>query len=157
IPAAARPRTFGDDSMPLRRFLLSFPPEADKVILSGDEAHHLTHVLRVKPGDSIELIDGAGKIWRGDVAVIFPSPLTVTIDGLVELTPTNITVVRLVLVQSLCKAEKLEWILEKTTELGIAEIRLLAADRSVLKVPEQKAQAKLDRWNKIIVAAAKQS
>jgi 16S rRNA (uracil1498-N3)-methyltransferase len=115
------------------------------------------HVLRVKSGDSIELIDGSGRIWRGDVAVISLAPLTVTIDGLAELAPTDITAVRLTLIQSLCKAEKLEWILEKTTELGIAEIRLLAADRSVLKVPEQKAQAKVDRWTKIIAAAAKQS
>jgi len=143
--------------MPARRFLLSSPPEADKAILSGDEAHHLTHVLRVKPGDAVELIDGSGKIWRGNVAVISPSPLTVTIDVLVELAPRDLAEVRLILVQSLCKPERLEWILEKTTELGIAEICLLAADRSVLKVPEQKVQAKLDRWNKIIVAATKQS
>ena len=143
--------------MPLRRFLLSSPPEGNKAILSGGEAHHLMHVLRVKSGDSIELIDGSGRIWRGDVAVISLAPLTVTIDGLAELAPTDITAVRLTLIQSLCKAEKLEWILEKTTELGIAEIRLLAADRSVLKVPEQKAQAKVDRWTKIIAAAAKQS
>jgi 16S rRNA (uracil1498-N3)-methyltransferase len=50
----------------------------------------------------------------------------------------------------------LEWILQKTTELGISEIRLLAAEHSVLKIPPEKVQAKLERWNKIILGAAKQ-
>ena len=140
-----------------RRFLLSSPPQANQTTLSGEEAHHLLHVLRAKLGDSVELIDGKGGAWRGKVAEIRTAPLAVTINQLTELPRNEDATLRLTLIQSLCKTDKLEWILEKTTELGISEIRLLAADRSVLKLPEHKIEAKLERWNKIIVGAAKQS
>jgi 16S rRNA (uracil1498-N3)-methyltransferase len=138
-----------------RRFFLSSPPQGNRAAVSGEEAHHLIHVLRAEIGDSIELTDGSGSAWRGQVAGI--DNASVTIRDLVELPRQDDSGVRLILVQSLCKADKLEWILQKTTELGISEIRLLAADRSVLKVPKEKVQGKLERWNKIVLGAAKQS
>jgi len=137
-----------------RRFLLSSPPLANQATLSGDEAHHLIHVLRAEIGDSIELIDGSGSVWRGEVAEL--DSASVKIRNLVDL-PQEDSTIRRILVQSLCKADKLEWILQKTTELGVSEIRLLDADRSVLKIPNDKVQRRLERWNKIILGAAKQS
>ncbi len=140
-----------------RRFFLSSLPQANQATLYGDEAHHLIHVLRAKLGDPVELIDGTGSEWRGRVAEIQTALLAVTINQLIELPRMKDATPRLTLIQSLCKADKLEWILEKTTELGISEIRLLAANRSVLKVPQHRIEAKLERWSKIIVGAAKQS
>lgn len=137
-----------------RRFFVSLAPRAGQATVSGEEAHHLIHVLRSQIGDSIELIDGSGNAWRGQVAEI--DSASVTIRDLVELPRSDASATRLILVQSLCKSDKLEWILQKTTELGISEICLLAADRSVLKIPKEKVQAKLERWNKIILSAAKQ-
>jgi 16S rRNA (uracil1498-N3)-methyltransferase len=137
-----------------RRFFLSSPPQANQVTLSGGEAHHLIHVLRAEAGDLVELIDGSGSVWRGEVAELDAASLK--IRNLVEL-PRDDSAVRLILVQSLCKADKLEWILQKTTELGVSEIRLLSADRLVLKIPNEKVQGKLERWNRIILGAAKQS
>jgi len=138
-----------------RRFFLSSPPQAGRATVSREEAHHLIHVLRTEIGDAIELIDGSGSTWRGQVSEI--SSTSVTIRDLVELPRLDDGAVRLILVQSLCKSDKLEWILQKATELGISEIRLLAAERSVLKIPTERVQSKLERWNKIILAAAKQS
>src|SRR5262249_23109739 len=136
------------------RFFISSPPLAGQATVSGEEAHHLIHVLRAGIGDLIELIDGSGSAWRGRVAEI--DSTTVIIKELVELPRVHASAIRLILVQSLCKSDKLEWILQKTTELGISEIRLLAADRSVLKIPKDRVPAKLERWNKIILGAAKQ-
>jgi|RhiMetdeSRZDD1v2_1073273.scaffolds.fasta_scaffold08459_9 16S rRNA (uracil1498-N3)-methyltransferase len=137
-----------------RRFFVSLAPQANQATVSGEEAHHLIHVLRAQVGDSIELIDGSGSAWRGQVAEI--DSTSVIIRDLIELPRSDASPNRLILVQSLCKSDKLEWILQKVTELGISEIRLLAADRSVLKIPEGKIQAKLERWNKIVLGAAKQ-
>src|SRR5215510_7914268 len=88
-----------------RRFLLSSPPQANQATLSGDEAHHLIHVLRAEIGDSIELIDGSGSVWRGEVAEF--ESASVKIRNLVDL-PQQDATIRLILVQSLCKADKLE-------------------------------------------------
>jgi 16S rRNA (uracil1498-N3)-methyltransferase len=137
-----------------RRFFVSSPPQASQATLSREEAHHLIHVLRAQVGDSIELIDGSGSAWRGEVAEI--DSTSVIIRDLVELPRSDASAIRLILVQSLCKSDKLEWILQKVTELGVSEIRLLVADRSVLKIPKERVHAKLERWNKIILGAAKQ-
>ncbi len=140
--------------MSSRRFFLSEPPADSNAVLVGEEAHHLAHVLRAEPGRIVELIDGSGKAWRGVVRQVFAD--RVVLEKL-ELLQGDSLSVRVGLVQSLCKADKLEWILQKTTELGASDIYLLEADRSVMKVAKDKIENKMDRWQKIILAAAKQS
>ena len=141
--------------MNARRFFLPRSPEGDEATLSGEEAHHLIHVLRAELGDSIELINGSGAVWRGEIAEV--RPYSVEIANLTLLPKDQAPVANIILIQSLCRTEKLEWILQKTTELGIAEIFLLNPSRSVLRIPKDKTQHKLERWSKIILAAAKQS
>ena len=102
----------------------------------------------------IELLDGSGKVWKGIIDSICPDSVSV---AHLELIPPSNSSKRMVLVQSLCKADKLEWILQKVTELGIAEIRLLEAKRSVVKLPQEKMKNKMERWRKIILGATKQS
>ena len=141
--------------MQRRRFHLSSPPEGSRASLRGDEAHHLVRVLRARVGELIELMDGSGRVWKGAIAEINPDSVEVTKLSL--LTPEQPLSKRVILIQSLCKGEKLEWILQKATELGVAEIYLLNAERSVVKLPKDKITDKLDRWKKIIIGAAKQS
>ena len=81
-----------------RRFFLSSPPQANQAILSGDEAHQLIHVLRAETGDLVELIDGSGSVWRGEVAELDSAAVKIRI--LVDL-PQEDSAVRLILVQSL--------------------------------------------------------
>lgn len=75
----------------------------------------------------------------------------------VELLDTPSAAARLGLIQSLCRADKLEWVLEKCTEIGIDDIYLLEATRSVVRIPQERLDSKMNRWEKIILAAAKQS
>ena len=78
-------------------------------------------------------------------------------DKLTLLSGDEIKEVRIDLILALCKADKLEWILEKTTEIGVANIYLLNAERSVVKLPADRLQGRIDRWQKIMNAASKQS
>jgi 16S rRNA (uracil1498-N3)-methyltransferase len=141
--------------MSSRRFLLSTPPVDSKAVLAGEEAHHLAHVLRAQPGRVVELIDGSGRVWQGIVDHIDTD--RVSLESVKLLPPENAPETRISLIQSLCKAEKLEWILQKATELGIPEIYLLEAERSVLRIPKEKIAARIERWQKIALAATKQS
>jgi 16S rRNA (uracil1498-N3)-methyltransferase len=102
----------------------------------------------------VELLDGSGQVWRGVVERCSESE--VVLSG-VELLETPSATARLGLIQSLCKADKLEWILEKCTEIGVDDIYLLQAARSVAKIPEERFDAKMQRWQKIMLAAVKQS
>jgi 16S rRNA (uracil1498-N3)-methyltransferase len=140
--------------MSSRRFLLSEPPSNGRATLRGSEAHHLRNVLRAEPGRAVELIDGSGRIWR---AVVDQCSVAEVELREVELLETASAALRLGLIQSLCKADKLEWILEKCTEIGIDDIYLLEAARSVVRVPKERLEAKMERWQKIILGAVKQS
>jgi len=140
--------------MSSRRFLLLEPPSNGRATLRGSEAHHLRNVLRAEPGRAVELIDGSGRIWQAVVGQCSAAVVELTE---VELLETASAAPHLGLIQSLCKADKLEWILEKCTELGIDEIYLLEAARSVVRVPKERLEAKMERWQRIILGAVKQS
>jgi len=140
--------------MSSRRFLLSEPPSEGRAALRGSEAHHLRNVLRAETGRIVELIDGSGRVWRAVVDKCTDSGVDLC---KVELLETPAAAARLGLIQSLCKADKLEWILEKCTEIGIDDIYLLEAARSVVRIPRERLDSKMNRWEKIILAAAKQS
>jgi len=140
--------------MSSRRFLLSEPPSEGRAALRGSEAHHLRNVLRAEPGRIVELIDGSGRVWRAVVNKCEESSVDLC---KVELLETPAATARLGLIQSLCKADRLEWILEKCTEIGIDDIYLLEAARSIARIPRERFDSKMSRWEKIILAAAKQS
>jgi 16S rRNA (uracil1498-N3)-methyltransferase len=141
--------------MSSRRFFLSAPPEDGKAILIGEEAHHLTHVLRANPGRAVELIDGSGRIWNGIVGSVEGD--RVLLENIELLSSKAAPAKPVSLIQSLCKLEKLEWILQKTTELGVSEIYLLQAERSILRIPKERIETRMERWRKIALAASKQS
>lgn len=137
-----------------RRFFLSNQPIDGQAQLTGSEAHHLANVLRAKPGDTLELIDGKGAVWQGLISSIEAGTIRLTRLEMMKQHESSAT--RLILAQSLCKADKLEWILQKAAELGADEIFLLAAERCVVKITQDKLAHKMERWEKIILAAAKQ-
>lgn len=119
--------------------------------LSGEEAHHLIRVARVRAGEKVRLFDGRGNIWTGVVTEIDPgSPL---ITRLVAL-PPNEPDHPVHLLAGLIKGDRWEWLLEKAVELGATRITPLLTSRTVAKPPE--GASRLARWEKIITAASKQ-
>ncbi len=138
-----------------RRLYLQSSPRGESAVLSGSEAHHLIRVLRARRGDRVELIDGSGRVWTGEVAGIGSE--SVDLSNVTLIVEESSSSTSLVLLQSLCKPDKLEWTLQKTTELGVTEIYLVEAERSVMRIPTARIEAKMDRWKKIIIGAAKQS
>ena len=160
----ARPEQFSDDRHRLR--------------ITGEDFHHMTRVLRMKEGEelSVSVMDEA------DDRPHPPDGRNVTTEeekqvsreeyrfGIEEITQDAVICtlrfakrdtaelpVRIILLQGLPKGDKMEQIIEKNTELGIAEIVPVALKRCVVKLDKKKAAARVARWNKIAEAAAKQS
>jgi RsmE family RNA methyltransferase len=92
-------------------------------------------------------MDGSGRVWRAVVEQCSESGVDLC---KVELLDTPSAAARLGLIQSLCRADKLEWVLEKCTEIGIDDIYLLEASRSIVRIPRERLDAKMSRWQKII-------
>jgi 16S rRNA (uracil1498-N3)-methyltransferase len=113
----------------------------------------LAVVLRKIPGEEVRLFDGENRSYRARLESISPDRVEGAI--LEELKASRLPY-RLRLFQGMPKGDKLEWILEKGTELGVAEFIPVVTERSVVRVPSDRIPKKLDRWRKIVLAAAGQ-
>lgn len=127
----------------------------ETIRLTGENCHHLRHVLRLKNGQEILIKDGQGTDYYCIIEASSDAEIICRIEDIqrsfTEL-PAAVS-----LFQGLPKQEKMEWIIQKCVELGVAEIYPVAMKRSVSKLDEKTAAKKTERWNKIAESAAKQS
>lgn len=126
----------------------------DVLTLDGPDVHHLVRVLRLGPGDALTALDGAGAAYDAVVESASKDTLVARVTARRELPVPPLAVT---LYQALPKADKLEWIIQKATELGVSRIVPVAAERSVVKLAGDRAEGKLARWQKIAQEAAEQS
>ena len=120
--------------------------------LSMEDSGHALRVLRLDVGDEVELVCESVRYQAG-IAGIEDGMVTVAIRG--ELRPTEART-QVTLYQGLPKADKMELIAQKTTELGVYAIRPVAMERCVVKLEGKDAARKIERWQKIAREAVKQ-
>lgn len=124
-------------------------------ITDSNDIHHIKSVMRQIVGDELIINFIDAQTYRCKIIAIEPQQITVeTVEQLdiqTEL-PFNITIC-----SGLIKGDKYEWLLQKATELGATSFVTTQMDRSVVKLNEQKAAKKVDRWQKIVKEAAEQS
>ena len=126
--------------------------EQERISITGDEAHHATKVLRLRVAEPVELFDGRGCSWSGTVAEVERDRLVVSLGGPLE--PSHEARLQLTLFQARLRSEKLEWVVQKATELGVARIVIFNAERC--DAPPLKAN-RWTRLQRIAVEACKQS
>jgi 16S rRNA (uracil1498-N3)-methyltransferase len=129
--------------------------ESAKLVLDGDEFHHLVRVLRKKTGDQILVTDGNG--LRCEVRILDVGKKLLEGEILnyrkVERPKTAVTVAL-----SLLKApQRFELFLEKATELGVSTIIPMITARTISQPSSERVQGKLNRWRTIVLSAARQS
>lgn len=117
--------------------------------LEGDEAKHVARVLRARVGDTVALTNGRGSIYNGAIASMDKRRCMLTTD-LIESVPLPSPALTLVVAPTK-STDRFEWLLEKATELGISQIQPVWTERS------ERKQGKSERWNRILIAALKQS
>lgn len=130
------------------------PTPLDEIIeLPKDVTHHVLHVFRHNMEKPITVTgsDNRCGIYQ----------ITDEVDGiaqakLIEYVATDVSSYRTILVQSLLKGEKLEWVLQKATELNVDTIYLVSTANCVAKYDDKKLQSKVSRWEKIMLEAAQQ-
>lgn len=130
--------------------------ESKTVFITGNDVNHIKNVLRMKMGEEIAVSNGTdGKEYRCAIRSISADTVECELrfmkEDAVEM-PVGIT-----LFQGLPKADKMELIIQKAVELGAVRIIPVATKRCVVKLDDKKARSKVDRWQGIAEAAAKQS
>jgi 16S rRNA (uracil1498-N3)-methyltransferase len=133
------------------RFFCSTVTAGAVVELDDAETHHLQHVLRHKQGDRVELFDGQGRSATGEIVKVGRRNATLQVQDDVAMQPPSL--VELTLAVAPPKGERLRWLIEKATELGVSRLALLATERSVTE-PRDSRLAKLEQT---VIAACKQS
>jgi 16S rRNA (uracil1498-N3)-methyltransferase len=140
----------------MRRFFVRSEDVGDRQLrLRGDEAQHLTRVLRLGPGAQVVVFNGHGHEYVTEVERLEDDGVVCRILCQTEAQPTQ--VVSITLGQGLPKAEKFAWVIQKTTELGVSEIVPLLTERVVPRLSQRHFAAKVGRWERLAREACKQS
>lgn len=137
--------------MPIERYYLQEPLEVNEnKVLRGAEFHHLSRVMRARPGDKVEIINGRGVLAQATVRELSKEKALLCIDAL-EISPS--VKIPIILAQAFPKPNRLDFILEKGTELGVNEFWLFPG---LLSQKKDFSVNQLERVRTVTIAAMKQ-
>jgi 16S rRNA (uracil1498-N3)-methyltransferase len=122
--------------------------------LPDDEAHHLSKVLRLHEGDRVLVFDGAGLQRHAQVAQVSRSIVTVHL-GRIDAAAPELSV-HVTLAQAMLKGDSMDQVIRDATTIGVHEIVPLMTARTEARLPADRAAARVDRWRRVAVSAAKQ-
>ncbi len=139
----------------MARFYVPRPRiESGLLKVEGEEVRHIRKVLRLGTGDEVVVFDGSAMEYLG--TIVEEGPSTVVIEIKETLPSIRESVLEVTLAQSLLKGEKMDYLVQKATEIGVKEILPFFSSRSVPLLDRSKELARLRRWEKIAIGAAKQ-
>lgn len=125
------------------------------IALPDATAAHLVRVLRQGAGDACVLFNGDGRDYDARIVSTGKRDATVEVTGVREVACES--PLRIVLLQALARGEKMDWIVQKATELGIAAIVPLASERSEVRLEGERAAKRVAHWNAVAISACEQS
>lgn len=137
------------------RFYVDFALSPDSVVELPDNVVRHLNVLRVKNTEEIVLFNGDGKAYPALPEVLEKRRASVRIlreEATDNESPLNIT-----LMQAVSAAERMDFTLQKSVELGVAEIRPVISERCVVRLSGERAEKRVARWQEIVVSACEQS
>lgn len=128
--------------------------QQDLLTLEGEAAHHLLHVLRAHEGTEVGAFDGAGRTRL--YHVISRNETSLTLEAKQPVFSAADPAVKTVLFACIPKGDRMDWMLEKATELGVNTIIPVMSERTVVRLDGKQAEKKRDRWQRIVEAASRQ-
>jgi 16S rRNA (uracil1498-N3)-methyltransferase len=125
------------------------------IALTSAGANHVARVLRMRVGDTLGLFDGNGNEFHGELSRIDGSSVTVHIGAHIAGMPES--ALKITLVQGISRSERMDWALQKATELGVSAIAPVSTARSVVRLDDKQSVKKLEHWQNIVIGACEQS
>ncbi len=137
------------------RFFTENAPQDGYITLTGEDARHIAKSLRMQPGEELTVCDGGGL----DHACVLEQVAADAVRARVRASQPSMSEPRtqVTLYMALPKGDKMELIVQKTTELGVSDIVPVLTARCVSRPDARTLEKKIDRWGKIAAEAAKQS
>lgn len=140
--------------MRLSRFFIDAPLSLGRHELPEAQAHYIARVLRHDVGDAVQLFDGSGREYRGKLVEVGKKRVCVelgeSLDGLPE-SPLHIH-----LGQGLSRGERMDWAIQKATELGVAQITPIVSARCEVRLKDERADKRMAHWRQVAISACEQ-
>jgi 16S rRNA (uracil1498-N3)-methyltransferase len=132
-------------------------PKIEKGMLrvEGDEVRHIRKVLRLKAGDKIVIFDGTAREYEGTIVEADSSSVVIKVQNV--LPSRSESPLEIALAQGLLKGEKMDYLIQKATELGVNRVIPFLSSRTIPLLEESRRLNRHHRWKKIAVEASKQS
>lgn len=127
----------------------------ERCTLAGDAANHIARVLRLAVGDALVLFDGGGGEYAGRIEAMGKGAVVVAVGeryAVERESPRS-----LVLMQGISRGERMDWVIQKATELGVSRLVPVLTERSVVRLDARQARAKQQHWQGVAVGASEQS
>jgi 16S rRNA (uracil1498-N3)-methyltransferase len=139
----------------MARFYVPHPQIENRILrIEGDEVKHIRKVLRLREGDEVFVFDGSGREYEG--TIVEEGPFSVSILVRTIFSSEKESTLEIILAQSLLKGEKMDYLVQKATELGVKRIVPFISSRSVPLLEKSKRLERRRRWEKIAIEASKQ-
>jgi len=142
--------------MRLTRAYVELPLEAgDRVVLPDHVAAHLLRVLRLAPGDPCTLFNGDGRDY--EALIVNANKREMLAEVVLAKEVNNESPLRITLLQGIARGEKMDLVVQKATELGVAAILPVTSERSEVRLDDQRAQKRHAHWRSVMISACEQS
>lgn len=141
--------------MKTRLFVSSALINDTEIELDGDQARYLGRALRARVGDRLNLFDGNGAEWTATILQISKNTVTLRIDDSHEAGTESPLKVHLV--QGISRGERMDFVVQKATELGVKRITPVLTEYSMVKLDGSRAEKRRDHWQRIATSASEQS
>ena len=140
--------------MRLSRFFIDAPLTLGSHALPETAAHYIGRVLRLSNGSAVQLFDGSGQEYLGELVEVGKKQVRVELRQQLAGQPES--PLRIHLGQGLSRGERMDWAIQKATELGVAQITPLISERCEVRLNDERADKRLAHWRQIAISACEQ-
>lgn len=140
--------------MRVSRFYLDAALAEGELPLEGELAHYIGRVLRLGPGAPVQVFNGSGQEWPGEVLDVSKRQVTLRLGAACPGMPES--PLRIHLGQAMSRGERMDWAIQKAVELGVGEITPLFTQRCEVKLQGERADKRQAHWQQIAVSACEQ-
>lgn len=140
--------------MRLSRFFIDAPLSLGQHELPEAQAHYIGRVLRHAAGDAVQLFDGSGQEYLGELIEVGKKAVRVELRE--QLAGQAESPLRIHLGQGLSRGERMDWAIQKATELGVGEITPIVSERCEVRLKEERADKRLAHWRQVAISACEQ-
>ncbi len=140
--------------MRLSRFFIDAPLSLGEHDLPEAQAHYIGRVLRMAPGDAVQLFDGSGQEYLGQLLEVGKKTVRVSLDR--ALAGQADSPLHVHLGQGLSRGERMDWAIQKATELGVNAITPIFSDRCEVRLKDERADKRLLHWRQVAISACEQ-